>query len=454
MSYRIKNGQYLGVSAGEAQFFEITGREASGGQSHESGEDFNRWAENTIDMDDFKVIPFGSSNNLPNEIQETIFPNHLAPRILDRKAELLFGQGPYLYIQKKDGTQFNRQAVENEEISKWLQEIEHEDLLIHNATEYYYAEQIFVKIRRKKAGRLGKVSAQASLEKLSVVNCRLAYLKNSLSRIPTHVIIGDWKNISKKKDFDVLPLWDAKDPARYPIAVHYCGFRSFGLSSYVLPSTYGSLPWIKRSTTAPKVIEAFTNNSLNVRYHITSPQRYWDDLRKNLKTRCSEARETYEEKMLEDLEDQIFNSLSEVLSGVENVGKYWHSKTVTELIGGSAVELGWKITPIKQEVKEYVEAQIKVADKSDFAVQAGLGLHASLANVGADGKSDSGSEQLYARINHEQTGLPIPEFYTCKALNDIIRIKFDTQIRIGFYHVAAKREQDVSSSDRITNTSV
>ena len=452
MAHKLRHNEYLGVADGKAHFFEITGREATGGSGSKTKEDFNRWKDNAIDMDNYKVIPFGSSNDIPTELQETIFPNHLAPRILDRKAELLFGQGPYLYTLKKDGKEYNREPIEDAQIQDWLESIDHESLLIHRSTEYYYAEQIFGKVRRARGGRLGRSSGIASVEPLSVMNCRLAYLRNSLTKIPTHVIVGDWANSANKEDFDVYPLWDKNEPTKYPIAVHFTGFKSFGLASYVLPSTYGSLPWIKRSTTAPRVIEAFTENSLNVRFHITSPQKYWDDMRNQMKKNCEGTDTPFTEKMMEEMEDKIFDTLSGVLSGVDNIGKFWHNKTVTQLIGGQAVEQGWKITPIKQEVQEYVEAQIKVADKSDFAVQAGLGLHASLANVGADGKSDSGSEQLYARINHEQTGLPIPEFYVCKILNDIIKVKFGKNIRVGFYHVAAQREQDVSSSKRISNT--
>lgn len=452
MAHKLRHNEYLGVADGKAHFFEITGREASGTESSKTKEDFNRWKENTISIGEFEVIPFGSSNDIPTELQETIFPNHLAPRILDRKAELLFGQGPYLYTLKKDGKEFTREPIENPVIKDWLESIDHESLLIQRATEYYYAEQIFGKVRRARGGRLGTKSAIASVEPLTVMQCRLAFHRNSLTKIPTHVIIGDWANSSNLADFDVFPIWDPKEPVKHPISVHYTGFKSFGLSTYVLPSIYGSLPWIKRSTTAPRIIEAYINNSLNVRFHITSPQKYWDDMRVQVKKNCEGTDRPFTEKMMEELEDNIFNTLSEVLSGVENVGKFWHNKTVTQLIGGQAVEQGWKIEPIRQEIKEYIESILLVADKSDFAVVAGMGLHASLANVGADGKSDSGSEQLYARINHEQTGLPIPEFYVCKPLNDIIKIKFGKDIRVGFYHVAAQREQDVTSSNRVSNT--
>ena len=79
MAHKLRDNQYLGVSDGKAHFFEITGREASGNQSSKTTEDFNRWKDNAIDMQHYKVIPFGSSNDIPNELQETIFPNHLAP---------------------------------------------------------------------------------------------------------------------------------------------------------------------------------------------------------------------------------------------------------------------------------------------------------------------------------------------------------------------------------------
>lgn len=158
--------------------------------------------------------------------------------------------------------------------------------------------------------------------------------------------------------------------------------------------------------------------------------------------------------MMQDLEDKIFDGLSDVLSGVENVGKFWHNKTVQSFVGGKAVEEGWKINPIKQEVKEYVDAQIAVANKSDFAVQAGLRLHAALAFVGADGKSDSGSEQLYAYLIHQLTALPIPELFVCKVLNDLLKLKFNTNLRVGFYQVQAQKQEDTSESKRVKNTTV
>jgi len=121
-------------------------------------------------------------------------------------------------------------------------------------------------------------------------------------------------------------------------------------------------------------------------------------------------------------------------------------------MGGTAVSHGWKITPIEQKVKDYVKAQLEIATKADFATVAGLGLHSALANVGADGKSDSGSEQLYALKNHQITSTPLPEFYICKSYNDVIKTKWPGEnIKVGFHRINAEREQDLTASKRAKN---
>lgn len=453
MGHRISGSEYLGISDSSAHYFQISGRDATGSAASSSKEDFTRWKDSPLRLGDYEVIPFGTNNMMPKEIMETIFPNHLAPTILDRKAMLLFGQGPYLYELQTDGKQATRVPQENAAIMQWLDRIDSEVLGYQRATEYYYIDNLFTKVRNLRGSRLGYTGLAPILEKLSTNNCRLAYRRSDKKKKPTHVIVGDWENSNSQEDFEIYPIWDRNEPTKYGIAVHYTNSHTFGMDDYALPKVYGTLPWIRRSTAAPKIIEAFTNNSLNIRFHITSPEKFWQDKEKELKEECKRKKIQYESKMLKELEDKIFDTLSEVLSGVDNVGKFWHNKTVIENIGGDAVEQGWKITPIKQEVKEYVDAQIGVANKSDFATQAGLSLHASLANVGADGKSDSGSEQLYAYQIHQLTGIPVPELFVCKVFNDVIKAYFNSKLKVGFYQIAAQREEDKTESKRTKSQS-
>lgn len=446
---RLNNNEFVGVDDTNVAYFEVSGR-GSGTTSDSTKDSFTDWEENTLRIGNYKIIPFGDNNDIPNKIIDAVYPNHLAPRIQNRKVELLVGQCPYLYTEEiTEEGHCKRKAVKDKVLSDWLATLDYEEGLHFSAAQYYYTNVIFTKITRDRGHYIGQSSSVALVEGLDTTRCRLAYKASSKTKIPTHVIVGDFKN-GKESEYKIYPLFDKKEPTKYPVAVHYVARRSFGVSSYAMPDIYGALPWIKRSTAIPKVIEALTNNSLNIKWHITSPKEYWDEKRKLLQKNMKDG-EQWNEKILDELQEKIFNKLTSLLSGVENVGKYWHNETVTKMIGGSLTELGWKIMPIEQKVKDYVKAQLEIATKADFSVIAALGLHAALANVGADGKSDSGSEQLYAFKNHQNTSVPLAEYYVTKAINTVIKALFNKDIKVGFYQIAPEREQDVTSNKRIIN---
>ncbi|MFC0605893.1 hypothetical protein [Winogradskyella pulchriflava] len=447
-THRLNRNSYLSLSGNNLNYFEITGRGTTDSTSN-TKEDFSEWSENPLDIGDFKVLPNGNNNDIPTQIQETVLPNSFAHRALKRKAELLVEQGPYIYTQKVDGTKYTRTPEENSQLTEWLESFNYEELLHKNAIDYYFNECVYTKIFRQKSGRLAQSSEPAQIEHVSAFNCRLAYRKNDKKERPTHVIVGNWKK-QDQQDLKVYPLYDPKNPDKYPVAIAYNKFYTFGMSDYPLPDIYGSLDWITNTTNTPKIFKAFSENSLNIKWHIQSPEEFWEAKRKIIKEniKATPSLGPYKEQMLEDLKTEILDQLSTLLSGVENVGKFWHNEYVVRLIGASATEQGWKITPIEQKTKEWVESQIKMYDTAIYAVQASLGVHASLLMVGADGKSDSGSEQLYAYVTHQKTATPIPEYYVCKAINDIIKSKFNTNQKIGFYRTTPERQQDVSDSQR------
>lgn len=452
--HRLNHKDYLSLSDNSLNYFEITGRDATNDDTA-LVETFSDWEDNALDVGDFKVIPFGKDNDIPNQVQEAVFPNSLAPRIQNRKVELLFEQGPYLYRHKVDGRKYFREPVEDANIQAWLEENNVDEALIHNCTEYFYQNEVFMKVFRERSGRLATNSGSlATLEPLTGFDCRLAYKRSDKNKRPTHVVVGDWKK-GDNKTMVVYPLFDPREPTKYPVSIHRAKFGSYGMKDYALPEIYGSLEWIRRSTSIPKIFKALTENSLNIKWHIQSPAKYWVDKREILMRNCKAQSPPieYKEQMLEDLKKQILDKLSQLLSGVENVGKFWHNEYVVELVGSNAMEHGWKIIPIEQKIQEYVKSQIEISNKADFATVAGLGLHAALGNVGADGKSHTGGEQLYALKIHQMTSVNLAEYYTCKAFNDLIRIKFGTDIKIGFYHLNPEREQDITESSRTVNQS-
>ncbi|WP_336092508.1 hypothetical protein [Leeuwenhoekiella sp. CH_XMU1409-2] len=445
---RINTKEYLSVDEANAYFFEITGRGETQ-TATQTGENFTDWKDSPLNIGDYEYIPFGDADDIPNQIIDNIYPNHLAPRIQNRKIELLIEQGPYLYKEEADGTNFVRTPVINEEITNWLEELGYQEKLHYLAAEFYHVSLEFTKMSRNRAARIGGKTGFADVEPLSATECRLAYRKQFTRPYlpkPTHIIVGDFKN-KRNETFEVYPIFDPKEPFKHAISIHYTVRRSFGVPYYSAPEILGAIPWIKNSTAIPKIIAKLADNSLSIRWHIESPATFWDEKKKTIKQNLKPG-EVYSEKMLDDLREEILGKLTKILAGIDNVGKFWHNPYVVRMIGGQAVEEGWKIKPIEQKVKEYVTAQLEVAAQADRALLTALGLHSALANVGADGKSDSGAELVYAVLNHQNTSVMLPEYYVTKPFNDAIKAHFGENIKIGFFHKLVQPLQATTASQR------
>jgi hypothetical protein len=71
--------------------------------------------------------------------------------------------------------------------------------------------------------------------------------------------------------------------------------------------------------------------------------------------------------------------------------------------------------------------------------------------VGADGKSDSGSELVYALTNHQRTSVMLAEYYVTKAFNDAIKATFGVDIKVGFWHINMAPLQEQTPGSRPKN---
>src|SRR5690606_34220287 len=128
-----------------------------------------------------------------------------------------------------------------------------------------------------------------------------------------------------------------------------------------------------------------------------------------------------DETELQNYERELFQTIVKTLADDANVGKIWHTKDIVISDGMTLKEMGWTITPIDQNIKEFVDTQIKIRNKADSAVSTALGIHKSLAGSSGEGKADSGSEPLYAYPMYKLIGVDIPEYIVMKAINAAIK---------------------------------
>ncbi len=415
--------------------------------------------EDTLDWDitnyigDYLVLPYGDYNNLPEVIREVVHKNYIAPGILKKKAQLLWGKGPMLYTEVIEDGELKRNWVEDTQIQDWLESFDYEDYLLKCNVDFNTIEGTFTKFRRNRGGRISSPSISA-LEHIPPNRARAAKKKADSSTPPTHIIETDWNfsDLSSIEKAVAYNIFNPKNPFQHATSIYYSNMYSFCTDYYTVPDIYGSLEWLRRSTDIPKILKHMSDNTMNIKFHIQSPAGFWEEKKEMLKAKADADGKNYHPKMLQAYKQDFFTQVTEVLSGIQNIGKFIHTEKVVEVNGANIIEQGWDIKPIDMKIKDYVDSQLAISNRSDRAVSGGIGLHGALGNVNESARSNSGSEQIYALKNYLQTGIDIPEMIVCKPINLAIRANFPgKKIKLGFYHDAAKAEQEETPSNRQIN---
>lgn len=422
---------------------------------------FTRKNESAVEWDnetfnfvgDFRIHPYGRNNDLPAVIKDIVQTNYIAPGILKKKTQLLWGMGPKLYSEKIENRKLIRDWQDDKEVSDWLKSWDYEKYLISCAVDFQHLEGCFSRFELNKGSRIGKNFIN-KLAHIPPDKARLASLIDSNNPEPSHIVLTEWdfNHLNSLTEYKVYNIFDFANPFKSKNSILYSNMYSFCTDYYTVPDLYGSLEWLRRSTATPLILKAFSKNAINLKYHIISPAAFWDKKREEIQENCHIKGIPFKESMLTEYKELLLNQISDVLAGEENTGKYLHTTKSLTVEGTQLLEHGWEVKVIDQNIKDFVEAQIKISQRADYAVAAGVGLHAALGNVSETGKSDSGSEQLYALKNYLLTGIDIPEMIVTKALNYAIRANFpDKDLKIGFYHMLPEKEQDITPSDRIKN---
>jgi hypothetical protein len=412
----------------------------------------NSWNNQTNYLGEFILHPYGANNDLPSVIKDVVQNNYVAPGLLNKKKGMLWGTGPVLYTETIEGNKRVRQLVEDAEVLAWLEDTDYIDKLLRACEDYNYIQGVFSKYELKRSSYLGNNFIK-DIDIIQPDKARLASLINAESRKATHVITNDWSfdTPNSHTDYKVYPKFDFRNPFSKANSILYSNVYSFCSDYYTVPEIYGVLEWLKRSSAVPLIFKAMSKNTLNLAYHITSPQVFWEAKRKEIQKNCEKTNTAYTEQMLLDYERNFLLKIGEVLSGDENAGKFLHTKQTIHVDGINIHEFGWKITPIDQKTKDLVNSQIKISERSDIALAAGIGVGGSLGNLGQT-SANSGSERYYALIEFLNTSVDIPEFVITKSYNYALKANFPKKnLKIGFDTNIPERQSEISPNDRLAN---
>lgn len=412
------------------------------------GRSYN-WENTPHAIGDFRIVPYGPNNLLPSELRSTVDDNNLAPGIIERQLGLLFGQGVFLYQLAFEDGEIKHLWQQDNEIESWLSDWDFMSYIKGITTDYLYLKGFFNAIYLTRGHRLGSAPKISHLEHIPAKNARLEWADSRKLSDVKHILVGNFEQNCYDTGVQSFPVYDRRNPARYPVSAAYNSTYSFSRDFYSVPPYWGALRWIVRGSEIPTIFKYVTDNGLNLAYHVHSPFEYWENKREVIKQMHPEWSEAQVEKRIAELSTQLLEDLTHVLSGKENAGKFFHTVDITDETGTTHT---WKIEAIDQKIKDFVDSQLKIAEASSSAITSGMGLHPSLSNVMVNGKLASGSEMLYAFRLHLLSNVAIAEQAILEQINQAIAFNFPKKnLRLGFYHQSLKAEEALSSSDRIKN---
>ncbi|MDR1542869.1 MAG: hypothetical protein LBS50_00370 [Prevotellaceae bacterium] len=398
----------------------------------------------------YKIIPFGQNNDLPEVIREIMENNNLAPGILNREIGLLMGDGPQLYELKFIDGKLEREYLYDAEVWNWLSEWNFRRFVEMACVEYKYMNGIFVRQTRNKGARIGKGKIQ-ELEVVPNKNARLEWTDSQRLEDVEGIITGNFDNITAQ-NIVRYNIFDTKNPMYGKITMSYHNTYTFAYNFYSLPSYYGALRWIMLNSDVPQILKYMNENSITAAYHIHIPEGYWKDKKQKLERQFPEKRDDEIETILDKIQEDLCAKIKEVLSGKKNAGKFITTVDFIDPFGDGKTVQSWKIEPIDQKIKDFVEMQKTIAEQSNSATTSGMNLHPSLSSIVVNGKLASGSEMLYAFKLYLATDTTIPEEVIFENLNQCIKANFpNKKLKMGFYHSIVKSEDSLTSSARMKN---
>lgn len=338
-----------------------------------------------------EVAYWGKSNDLPFYREELIAGNNIVPALIERKRNILLGQGWYAYRERfeDDGSGMMKRIVDEvpmpDEAKAFFKKFKKEFArLVGEWLKHSIVMPEFVR------GKGDKVVSFKSLEMKYV----RAEKKNKAGDIAKWFWSNYWqkKNDVKHQDRVLLPL-EIYDPTNKKQGKFVLPLMDdlFNDCYYPIPAYWGGRHWITLSNIIPLFHEANLKHGSAPRFHVVIPHDYfWDYAAMNATVEGS-AEYKAVMKTAAEKEAKFIDDFNAVLVGVGSVGRPIVTKSeVVEALGGK-YDKRIHIEEIKYDIND--EALLKLYAASNVANVSAQALHPTLASIETGGKGiGSGTE--------------------------------------------------------------
>lgn len=398
-----------------------------------------------INVNGTPIIPYGPGNDMPGKVRGLLENFYAGEGIMGKKAGLQWGEGPRLYRDAVDDQNiFYRAWTVDDEITADLKATDYLTQMHRCLIDLVHLEGFWVKFTRTRGARIGS-GRIATVEHVPAGKVRFVYPGEN--KLPVQAMVADWPAASPDTSH-IYPLFDPRDPLKYPVSLAYYNIYSYNHDHYSVPRFIGAFDWLELAGTLAPLLAAYNENAAAISKHIKSPQSYWDRAEERIKDVCRAKNIPYKAEMLEDFKDEAMEKFAASMSGKANAGKFLHTSDYWNP-EANAFE-GWEIVTIDNKVKDYIEAQVAICKKSEAAATSGFGLDPSLSNLILDTKLGSGSEKLYALKVYNATETAVPDMILCKPFQQFIDVNHPgTDIKIGLYRTVVEAEKNVNPENRV-----
>jgi hypothetical protein len=371
---------------------------------------------------------WGKNNNYPQETIDENSQDTTSAGALEFKIKAHYGKGLFFYeeyINERDEVAIRPILTKDlpQEIKDFwiLNDIPSQQKGVVKDYEwwnFYYIQYIldgnFSKIRRIKWHRTKDIR----ISKRDVIT----------GEIPKYYLSALWP-VPAKEQYREIPSFNPLDPLKetVPNGLYRHMFVSNDKDYYPTASWQSNKRWLAVSRKIAQWINANIDNSVNIKYHIEIPEKYFTDLypEKNYESRneCLTARKEAEEALKRDLD--------KCLAGADNASKIFYTKFAVDVNG--VIQPGWKITELKNDIKD--SAWLNADSTAASRITSGHSTDPTLSGLrtGNTLQVGSGSDMREKFNAYVQLHTTIPREITLEWFYIVSRVnKWPENIKLGY----------------------
>lgn len=374
---------------------------------------------------------WGRDNKFPQRHIDEVKKDVVSIGAIEFKVAAHYGLGPYLYRQHVDPVKKKIiiEPVLLETLPDEIQEFWYindiENFCQQNIVNYEWFRHHYVQyIVNKSANKILQVKNQRTKD------VRVGKRDHATGVIKSYWLSPYFGTSHENGNRVEVPAFDKFNPLSVPNGIYQHNVPSIDRDYYPDASHQSTGSWLRLATKIPIWIISNIDNSVNIKYHVEIPEKYFLDVipRKNYGSDQEHlsAMKTHEE--------ELKAKIDECLAGAENPMKIFYTKFAVDHDGKQMP--GWKFNVLPNDLKD--GAWLNAYATAAVATLSGHGVSATVTNLSLPSSLNVGSgSDTREKFNfHMQLCTVIPRQTTTEWWEIVKRSNnWDRSLKLGYQNV-------------------